>query len=129
MSEDEKTLILFNLINHIKIVSISDDGKIKNNYNFITNLVKYLESQIKIDYDDFYGFLACKPLDNGSSFEIRMQFDEVDYNYFKKLAENVDLDSSKLVSKSFEVFNRNKIDLSSSDILKKFISFFTQTLD
>ena len=122
-------MILFNLINHFKIVSISENGKIKNNYNFIKSLLEYLESQIKIDYDDIYGFLACKPLNNGSSFEIRMEFDEVDYNYYKKLAENVDLDSSKLVSKSFEVFNRNKINLSSSEILRKFISFFTQNLN
>ena len=124
LSPDEKTLIVFNFIDHIKIISMSDNGKIKNNYTMMSELIDYIETQIKLQNDDVYGYISCKPLNCGSAFEMRLLFEDVDFNSFKKLAEKVDLDSSKIISKSFEIFNRNKLSLSSTDILKRFSSLF-----
>ena len=90
----------------------------------MSGLIEYINSQIKLHYDDLYGYIACKPLNCGSGFEMRLLFDDVDFDSYNKSAENVDLDSSKIISKSFEIFNRNKINLSSTEILKRFSSFF-----
>jgi hypothetical protein len=94
----------------------------------MTELVDYIESQIKLDLDEVYGHLNCKPLNSGCSFELRLKFEGEDFNSYKKIAEKVDLDSSKLISKSFEIYNRNKINLSSSGVLKNFVEFFSSLL-
>lgn len=124
ISQDEKTLVVFNLIDHIKIVSISDDGKIKDNYNSMNNISNFIEDHIEYEYDDIYGYLTCKPLNSGSTFEIRLLFENVDFNLYQKSADDVDLNSTKIITKSLEIYNKNKINLSAGDILKKFVSFF-----
>ena len=87
VSPDDCTLVLFNGINHIKVVSISNDRKISHNYTEVIKLIEFIEQKIVLELDDVYGYLTCKPFNSGSSIEVRALFEDNDVNKFKKVAE------------------------------------------
>ncbi len=125
VGKDDKTLVIFNGINHIKIGSISLDGKITQHYKDIVSYLEFIESKFTFYLDEIYGYMTCKPLNSGCSFEVRLMYEDCDIETLKTLATKNDLATSKILNTGLEVFNRNKINMAESDIVLKFIEFLT----
>ena len=107
----------------MKFVSISTDGTISANYKELVDIHEFIESKLKLEFDDSYGYLTCKPLNSGCAFEVRLSFEDVNPDEFKKLAERCDLSTTKILSTGVEIFNRSKINLSPSNVIQKFDDF------
>jgi len=123
ITHDNKTLIIFNGINHIRLISISYDCKVTAIYKELISLLDFIKREIIINFDDIYGYLTNKPLNSGCAFEMRLRYEDADIENLKIEANKNDLTTEKIPQNGLEIFNRNKINLSQTDIIKKFIKF------
>lgn len=80
-----------------------------------------------MDLDDVFGYLTCKPFNSGSAFEMRVLYEnekeKENLEVISKVADKMDLASTKILTTGVEVYNRNKVNMSQADILKKFSDF------
>jgi protein-arginine kinase len=119
-------LIIFNGINHIKLVTITEKGHLPKAYEQARKYLDFISSKIDIEFDDVFGYITCKPLNCGTALELRLLFEELtplEINDYKSYAENSDLASYQILNSSVEIWNKNKVALSIDEIFSHFINF------
>jgi hypothetical protein len=81
-----------------------------------------------------FGYLTCKPFNSGSSFELKLLYEDVHkdhINLLRECAEKHELGSSLILNSHIEIWNKNKINVSSGLVLERFVHFVKEvsTLD
>ena len=127
LTPDDKSLILFNGVNHVKLISVSLEGTISSNYSELFQIHDFIQLQLPFEYDQHYGYLTPTPLNTGSGFELKLSFENVDREIIIKSAEKVDLTVAKILSTTTHVYNKSKVNQSQYDLVKKF-SFFLSSI-
>ena len=128
MTPDDKSLVLFNGVNHVKLISVPLDGTISAYYSELIQLHDYINSQLIYEYDQNFGYLTPTPLNTGSSFEIKLSFENVDREIVIKSAEKEDLTVAKILTTTTHVYNKSKVNLSQYDLVKKFTFFLSSIM-
>lgn len=125
LTMDNSILVLFNGEDHIKVIlSIESYEKLGEEFSYFKKIVDILKPNCS--FDEYFGYLTTNPVNSGSGFEIRMNFNSKDKKYFEDLRPMI---RSFMLSKNvgfatnFDVFNKVKASFLANDIVENSVRF------
>ena len=125
LSMDNSILVLFNGEDHIKIVlSIESYDKLGEEFSYFKKIVDLLKPYCS--FDEYFGYLTANPVNSGSGFEIRMNFNAKDNKYLEDLKPEIKrfmLSKNVGFAPNFDVFNKVKASFHGNDIIANAVGF------
>lgn len=126
MNNDDTLLVLFNAEDQIKIIlSIDQPEKLLENFLEFTKIQDLVKNYVNLD--QYFGYLTTNPCNSGSSFEVRLSFNNKDKKYsdeIKTQMRNFLLSRTNCAfATKFDVFNKIKANFSKNEILEN-VNFF-----
>jgi len=122
---DNSILILFNGEDNIKVIlSIESYDKLAEEFSFFKKIVDVLKPNCS--FDEYFGYLTTNPVNSGSGFEIRMNFNAKNKKYLEDIRPEIKrymLSKSVGFATNFDVFNKVKASLHGNEIVENAVGF------
>ena len=120
-SENKDIIILINIVDHLKIISINKDYS--SCFDNLVNLSEAFEKRLKFETHLNYGYVTTCPLTLGSSLSIRaiLKIDNLlGFDFENELLKNYLFDSSQIKNGVLIVEKRHRMKYSESEFLQDF---------
>lgn len=120
-SEKKDLIILINLIDHLKIISINPDYA--TCYSNLNNIVQTFEKSLKFETNKNYGYITTCPSNLGTTLQIKATIkieNIMNFNIINELTQKLGFDSSQFDKNVLIVSQKNKLKNNEEEFINDF---------